>query len=165
MAITASGLYVDTYVRQLKQQAWTGTGGLDHTLATWKIALHSNALSPNFSVASPAWSTTAEVTGGAAWPTGGVLLSVAATGSTSVVPTLAEGTAGSLRYDWTNDLSVANTTLTNVRAAIIYADPITAPYADPMIVLINFVSDYSTVAGVFGIAPAATGIFEIDLTP
>ena len=164
MAITVSGLYVDTYVRQLKQQAWTGTGGLDHTLATWKIALYNNTLTPNFSATSPSYSATNEVTG-TGWAAAGVLLSAAAAGSTSVVPTLAEGTTGSIRYDWTNDLAVSGTTLTGVRGAIIYADPITAPYADPLLVLMNFGSDYATVNGVFGIAPAATGVFELDITP
>lgn len=164
VAITAGGLYIDTFIRQLKQQAWTGTGGLDHTLATWKVALFSDSLTPNFSAASPSFSTTNEVTG-TNWPTGGILLSAAAAGGTSVVPTLAEGTTGSVRYDWTNDLSVASTTLSNAMAAIIYADPITAPYADPMIVLMDFVTAASTSNGTFGISPAATGIYEIDGTP
>lgn len=164
MAVTAGGLYIDTFVRQLKQQSWTGTGGLDHTLATWKVALFSDSLTPNFSATSPSFSTTNEVSG-TGWASGGVLLSAAAAGGTSVVPTLAEGTTGSVRYDWTNDLSVASTTLTNAMCAIIYADPITAPYADPLIVLMDFVTAASTSNGTFGISPAATGIYEIDGTP
>jgi hypothetical protein len=164
VAITVSGLYVDIYVRQLKQQAWTGTGGLDHTLATWKIYLLNNSATPNFSTASQAYSATNEVNG-TGWAAGGVLLSAAAAGATSVVPTLAEGTAGAIRYDHTNDVSVASTTLTNARAAVIYADNITAPTADPLVVLINFGADYSTVAGTLGIQWSATGIFELDVTP
>lgn len=164
MAITVSGLYVDTYVLQLKQTAWTGTGGLNHTLATWKLALYNNTLTPNFSTAAQGYSATNEVTG-TGWAAGGVLLSAAAAGSTSAVPTLAEGTAGAVRYDHTNDLSVASTTLTGVRACIIYADPISAPTAKPLIVLVNFTQDYATSAGTFAIQWAATGIFEIDVTP
>lgn len=164
MTITTSGLYIDTFLRQLRQQAWTGTGGLDHTLATWKVALYSDSLTPNFSAVSPSYSSTNEVTG-TNWAAGGILLSAAAAGGTSVVPTLAEGTTGSIRYDWTNDLSVAATTLSNAMGAIIYADPITAPYTDPLIVLMDFVTAASTNNGVFGLAPAATGIYEIDGTP
>jgi len=162
MAITVHGIYVDTYVRQLKQQTWTGTGGLDHTLATWKWALYTDSLTPNFSATSPSYSATNEVSG-TGWAAGGVLLSVAAAGGTSVVPLLAEGTAGSIRYDWTNDMAVAGTTLTNAKGGILYADPITAPYADPLVYLCNFGANYSTVNGVFGISPSATGFFEIDI--
>ncbi|MEU4558532.1 hypothetical protein AB0F72_09080 [Actinoplanes sp. NPDC023936] len=164
MAITASGLYVDTFVRQLRQQAWTGTGGLDHTLATWKVALYSDSLTPNFSATSPSYSATNEVTG-TNWPAGGVLLSAAAAGGTSVVPTLAEGTTGSVRYDWTNDLVVAGVTLTGAMAMQLYADPITAPYADPLIALFDFITAVSPNNGNLSVVPQATGLYELDVTP
>jgi hypothetical protein len=171
MAFTASGLYVTTLLEAMKETAITGTGGLDYRLATGKIALHSNSLTQgtapiNYSAASPNWANTNEVSG-TGWAAGGVLLSAAAAGGTSVVPTLAEGTTGSIRYDHTNDISVATTTLSNVRGCIIYLDSITAPAAlvDAMIVAVTFGADYSTTAGTFAITWSATGIFEIDVTP
>jgi hypothetical protein len=64
-------------------------------------------------------------------------------------------------YDM-GDVSVATTTLTNARAARIYAAPLGGLN---LIVGINFGADYSTVAGTFAIVWAATGVFAIDLTP
>lgn len=171
MAFTASGIYVVTVQEAMKETAITGTGGLDFRLATAKIALHSNSLTQgtapiNYSAASPNWANTNEVSG-TGWAAGGVLLSAAAAGATSTVPTLAEGTAGSVRYDHTNDVSVAATTLVNARGCIIYLDSITAPAAlvDAMLVAVTFGADYSTTAGTFAITWSATGIFEIDITP
>ena len=170
MAYTKSGLYLDTFKAQLIATAETGTGGLNYTLATWKLSLLvfasvTDGSSPvNFSASTAPWVNTFEATG-TGWATGGVLLSAAAAGSTSVTPTFAEGTTGSLRYNWTNPLSVAGTTLTGVGGMILYADPISAPVAKPMMFSVCFGSGYSTVAGTFGITPSGTGIFEIDLTP
>lgn len=170
MAYTKSGIYVHTIQEILRGTTLTG-GQIDLRLATYKLALVSSSVtdgsSPvNFSTATPSWVNTNEVTG-TGWSTGGVLLSALATGSTSATPTLAEGTTGSIRYDHTNDASVATTTLTNVQGCTIYADPVTSPsdMADAMIVNVCFGSAYSTVAGTFAITWAATGIFEIDLTP
>jgi hypothetical protein len=154
----------------LKGTSLTG-GAINLTLATYKIALGSASMSDgvapvNFSAATVVWANTNEVSG-TGWATGGVLLSAAAAGATSVVPTLAEGTTGSLRYDHTNDVSVSGTTLTGIFGCIIYADPVTAPadMVDAMIVAVCFGASYSTSAGIFGIQWAATGIAEIDLTP
>lgn len=165
MAFTSSGIYVHTIQEALRGTTLTG-GQLDLRLGTYKIALHDNTLTQgtapiNYSAATVVWATTGQVTG-TNWPTGGVTIT-AATGGAA---TLAEGTAGSLRYD-ANDVSVAATTLTAVRGCIIYADPVTAPadMVDAMIVAITFGADYSTNNGTIGVQFAATGIFEIDLTP
>lgn len=170
MAYTKSGIYVHTIQEILKATSLTG-GAINLTLNTYKLSLVSSSAtdgsSPvNFSTTDSHWVNTNEVTG-TGWSTGGVLLSALAAGSTSAVATLAEGTAGSLRYDHTNDTSVATTTLTNVQGCTIYADPVTAPadMVDAMIVNVCFGSAYSTVAGTFAITWAATGIFEVDLTP
>lgn len=171
MAYTKSGLYLHTLHEVLVATALTGTGGFNLTLATYKLSLVNSSAtdgtSPlNFSTTDSHWVSTNEVTG-TGWVTGGIALSALAAGSTSAVPTFAEGTTGSLRYDHTNDASVATTTLTNVQGCTIYADPLTAPadMVDAMIVNVCFGSAYSTVAGTFAITWAATGIFEIDLTP
>lgn len=170
MAFTNSGLYVVTVQEMLKGTSVTG-GPINPATATgWKIALISNSATQgtaplNFSAASPNWANTNEVSG-TGWAAGGVTLTTAAAGGTSTAPTLAEGTAGSLRYDM-NDISVASTTLTAARGCIIYFDNATAPAGliDAMFVAVTFGSDATTSNGTFGIQWAATGVAEIDLTP
>jgi hypothetical protein len=170
MAFTKSGLYLHTFGEILKGTSITG-GPVNLTATTPKLSLLSSSVtdgsSPvNFSTTDSHWVSTNEVTG-TGWVTGGIACSALAAGGTSAVPTFAEGTTGSLRYDHTNDTSVASTTLSNVQGCIIYYDAATAPadLTDAMIVEVCFGSAYNTVAGTFAIQWAATGIFEIDLTP
>ena len=173
MAFTKSGIYVHTMRELFRGTTLTG-GQLNLTLATYKIALHNSSCtdgsSPvNFSTATPSWVNTNEVSG-TGWAAGGILLSAAASGGGSVTPTCDEGTAGSLRYNWTSALSVANTTLNTgggPYGCIIYADPVTSPadMADAMLLCICFGAAYPTNNGTFSITPSGTGLFEIDLTP
>ncbi len=165
MAFSNSGIYVHFLEQVLRGTSLTG-GPVDLRLGTYKIALHSNSLTPgtapiNYAAPSITWTQPTEVscTG---WAAGGVTITSATGGSA----TLGEGTAGSLRYDM-NDVSVASTTLTAVRGCIIYADPLTAPadMVDAMLVAVTFGSDFSTNNGTFGIQWAATGVFELDVTP
>lgn len=158
MAVSVSGLYVANFIDVLDASQLA----IDLSLTTHKIALLSNSATPNFST-DASWSNTNEVSG-TGWATGGVALSAAAAGATSTAPTTTESPTGSLMYDM-GDIAVSSTTLTNARAARIYADALTTPTADALIVLINFGADYSTSNGVFGIQWAATGVFALDLTP
>jgi hypothetical protein len=158
MGVTVSGLYVANFIDVLDASQLA----VDLSLTTHKIALLSNAATPNFST-DASWSSTNEVSG-TGWPTGGVALSAAAAGATSTAPTTTESPTGSLMYDM-NDIAVSATTLTNARAARIYADALTTPTADALIVLINFAVDFSTNNGTFGIQWASTGVFALDLTP
>lgn len=155
MAWTVSGLYVPNWIDILD----TTQLAVNLNLDTYKIALQSNAATPNFST-DVSWTNANEVAG-TGWATGGPTLSVAAAGGTSTNPTLTESPTGSMMYDM-GDISVASTTLTNARAARIYAAPLGGLN---LIVGINFGADYSTVAGTFAIVWAATGVFAIDLTP
>lgn len=155
MAVTVSGLYVANMIDVFDATQLA----IDLSLTTHKIALISNSATPNFS-SDVSWSSTNEVSG-TGWATGGVALSAAAAGATSTAPTNTESPTGSQMYDM-GDISVASTTLTNARAARIYADALAA---DNLIVLINFGSDYSTVNGTLGIVWASTGVFAIDWTP
>lgn len=155
MAVTVSGLYVANMIDVFDATQLA----VDLSLTTHKIALLSNSATPNFST-DASWSSTNEVSG-TGWASGGIALSAAAAGATSTAPTNTESPTGSQMYDM-GDVSVASTTLTNARAARIYADALAG---DNLIVLINFGADYSTVAGTFGIAWAATGVFAIDWTP
>src|SRR5262249_6943953 len=145
-----------------------GTGPF--LLTTGKIALHSNSLTDgtapiNFSATTISWANTNEVSG-TGWSAGGRPFSAAASRSTSIAPALSGSPTGSLKYAATN-VSVASTTLTNLRGCILYADAITAPAADVdmMLVAITFGADYSTVAGTLGITWDANGIFAMDVTP
>ncbi len=155
MAVTVSGLYVANFVDILDNTQLA----IDLTATTHKIALLSNAATPNFST-DVSWNSTNEVSG-TGWASGGVLLSAAAAGATSTAPTVTESPTGTVMWDM-NDVAVSSTTLTNVRAARIYADALAG---DNLIVLINFGADYSTNNGTFGIQWASTGVVALDITP
>lgn len=155
MAVTASGLYVANFVDVLDATQLA----IDLSLTTHKIALLSNAATPNFST-DASWTSTNEVSG-TGWASGGIALSAAAVGATSTSPTLTESPTGSIKYDM-GDIEVATTTLTNARAARIYADALAG---DNLIVLVNFGGDYSTVAGTFKIIWDTLGVFAVDVTP
>lgn len=155
MAITVSGLYVANFIDIVDATQLA----IDLSLTTHKIALYNNTKTPNFST-DVGYSATNEVSG-TGWAAGGVLLSAAAAGATSTAPTVTESPTGTLMYDM-NDVSVASTTLTNVRGMLIYADALAG---DNGIVLVNFGADFSTVAGTFGVQFASGGVLNIDLTP
>lgn len=158
MAVTVSGLYVQNYIDELDAT----NVGLDLSLTTHRLSLLSNSATPNFDT-DVTWTNTNEVTG-TGWATPGVLLSAAAAGATSTSPTVTVSPAGTLMYDM-NDVAVSSTTITNARAVRLYADALTTPTADALILLINFGADFSTNNGTFGIQFAATGVFALDLTP
>lgn len=159
MTITASGLYVQSFVDELDAT----NIGLDLSVATHKIALVNDTYAPNFDTHTAYASLTNEVSG-TNWAAGGVLLSAAAAGGTSTSPTVTISPTGTLMYDMT-DVAVSATTLTSAMAAVIYADALTTPVADALILLIDFVTAFSTSNGTFGIQFAAGGVATLDLTP
>jgi hypothetical protein len=158
VAITVSGIYVQNIIDELD----VTNLGFDWTLTTHRWSLLSNAATPNFDT-DVTWSATNEVAG-TGWTTPGVLFSAAAAGATSLAPTLTISPAGTMMWDM-NDIAVSGTTLTNARAARAYADALTTPTADALIVLVNFGGDFSTSNGTFGVQFATTGVLAIDLTP
>ena len=150
MAVTASGLFVSTFIDVLD----TTQLALDLDLETHKIALFSDTVSPNFST-NTAYGVTpydANEVSGTGWAAGGVAL-------TSTVFT--EAVTGSAVFD-AADVSEATTTLTSAMCGLIYADALAGNNA---ICLVDFVTAVSTVAGTLTITWAAGGIFTIDLTP
>lgn len=149
MAVTASGLFVATFVDVVD----TTQLALDLDLETHKGALFSNAITPNFTsdTAFGVAPYNANEVFGTNWATGGVAL----TGTTVAA------SSGTLVFDAT-DVSVASTTLTNARAYLLYADALAGNNA---ICLVDFGADYSTVNGTLAVTWAAGGIFVIDLTP
>lgn len=151
----ASGLYVINFIDVLDATQLA----LDLSLTSHKLALYTDTKTPNFS-SDTGYSATNEVSG-TGWAAGGVALSAAAAGATSVAPTVTD-VSGTLKYTFTNAVSVATTTLTSARGLIMYADALAG---DNNIFAVTFGADYSTVAGTFGITPHANGLFTIDLVP
>lgn len=149
MAITASGLYVATFVDALD----TTQLAIDLDLETHKGALFTNTITPDFT-ADTAYGVSPynanEVTG-TNWASGGVAL----TGTTFT------GASGTATFDAT-DVSVSTVTFSNARGYLLYADALGGNNA---IVLVNFGADYSPSAGTFSIVWSGSGIFTIDLTP
>lgn len=151
MAVTQSGLYVASWINDM-----IGAHAINWDLETHRCALLTNASTPAFSAAA-----SAAVLGGAGhtqasgtgYTAGGALL----TGTT-----VTESPASVLMFD-ADDVSWAASTIAAARAALVYADAITTPNADPALVLINFGADYSTNNGTFTVQWAATGIFTWDV--
>ena len=150
MAVTASGLFVTTWIDVLD----TTQLALDLDLETHKIALFSDTITPNFSsdTAYGVAPYNANEVSGTGWAAGGVALTGTA---------LTDDPAGTIKWDAT-DVSETGTTLTNAMAGLIYADALAGNNA---ILLVDFVTAVSTVAGTLTITWAAGGIFTIDLTP
>lgn len=150
MAVTASGLYYLSF-RDMLGAAQLAVDLDSET--TNKIALYNNSITPNFdtdTTQAAAPYNANEVTG-TNWSAGGVVLTT--TGFSVTTGTLA----------WTaGNVSVASTTLTAVRAGLIYGLALTTKSC---ICLVNFTSDYSTNNGTFAITWNGSGIFTIDLTP
>lgn len=160
MAVTASGLFVTTWIDILDNTQLA----IDLSLATHKLALFNNSITPNFSTDTAygvAPYNANEVTTTTFWPSGGVALSAISAGATSAAPTLTESPTGTIKYDM-NDVSVASTTLTNAQCALLYADALAGNNA---ILLVNFVTAASTSNGTFGITWAAGGVTTLDITP
>ena len=150
MAVTASGLFVTTWIDVLD----TTQLALDLDLETHKIALFSDTITPNFSTdtAYGVAPYNANEVSGTGWAAGGVALTGTA---------LTNDPAGTIKWDAT-DVSETGTTLTDAMAGLIYADALAGNNA---ILLVDFVTAVSTVAGTLTITWAAGGIFTIDLTP
>ena len=150
MAVTASGLFVSTWIDILD----TTQLAVDLDLETHKIALFSDTITPNFSTdtAYGVAPYNANEVSGTGWASGGVALTTTA---------VDESPTGTLRWD-AADVSETSTTLTDAMAGLIYADALAGNNA---ILLVDFVTAVSTVAGTLTITWAAGGIFTIDLTP
>ena len=155
MAITASYVQSGLFAELLSTAAATFAIGTD----TFYVALFNNSLAASPDTATPRYAVApynANEVSGTGWASGGVTLGTAAN-FTAVV------SAGvGVKIDHTADVSVSGTTLTNVRGGLIYDQSNATKYA---LCLVNFVSDYSTSNGTFGITWDAAGIIVLDLTP
>ena len=152
MAITASGLYVVNWLDMFDatQLAFA------YLADTMKIALFTDAITPNFST-DTAYGTTpydGNETSGGSWSAGGYTLAT---------KTIAEDATGSIVFD-AADVSQATCTVTNAMGGLIYDSTLTSK----AILLVDFVTAVSTVNGTLTItwtAPASGGVWNIDLTP
>lgn len=153
MPITASGLFVAQWIGGL-----TGLHVLNWDAESHKCALYTNTITPNFSdtLANTRYGAGAFSTGEITGP------GYTAGGAVVTATTVTESPASIIMFD-AADVVWPASTITNARGALIYADAITSPNADPGLVFINFGSDYSTNNGTFTIQWAATGIFTWDV--
>jgi hypothetical protein len=158
MAITVSGFYVQNMIDELDATNL----GFDWTLTTHKFALLNSSATPNFDT-DTSWSNTNEVTG-TGWVTGGIALSAISASGTSMAPTLTISPAGTMMWDG-NDIAVSGTTLSAVRAGRFYADALSTPTADALILLVDFDADFATQNGTLGVQWASGGIATVDWTP
>lgn len=151
MAVAGSGLYVANMIGN-----FTGIHVLNWDLETHKCALINNTSAPNFSAAAAAAkygdASLVEITG-TGYTAGGNVLTAT---------TVTESPASVLMFDGA-DVSWTASTLSGVRATVIYADAIGTPVADPAFCVIDFGADYATNNGTFTIQWAAAGIFTWDV--
>lgn len=171
MAVTASGFATLNYITYNSVAQTPALGG-SLLLDTHKMTLWVNTITPNFDdtlannrYGTSVWTAGANEASGTNWAAGGKALSTLAAGGTSISPTLT-ASAGTVRWGAT-DVSVASTTIaTAFGTAMIYADGITAPNADPVIVVVYFGgSTYTTAAGTLGITWSGGFIATFDITP
>lgn len=152
MPVTASGLFVQTFISVLGATQLA----VDLSLATNKVAMFTNAITPDFDAAVGlaaygAGAFAANEVSGAGYAAGGAAVSG---------PALA-GAAGVMAYNL-DDTTWAGSTITNARCALLYADGLAGNNA---ICLVDFGADYSTVAGAFVIQWPGVGMFTVDWTP
>lgn len=156
MAITASGLYVDTWIKIVKNDL-----EIDLVSDTIKCALfvsHSS-WSPNFSALAPGYGIAPytntlnyEIPGTGGYTSGGKDL----TGKI-----VEESPAGVLRWG-ANDIVWTASTISNASGALFYDDTLAG---NPAILFMHFGTPYSTQSGDFKISCPSTGFMALDLTP
>jgi hypothetical protein len=146
-AWSVSGLYLLNWIDLLDATQLA----IDLSLTSHKIAMYNNSETPNYST-EDGYAATNEVSGTGYTAGGQVITS----------PTVTESPAGTLMYDIGDQIWASPTTVTAYGAKE-YADALAG---NDLIVGVNFPgSPITSTAGTFTIAPAATGLFTIDLTP
>lgn len=147
----ASGVYLPT----MEDIFDTTQAGLDWDAENHKWALYNatRASAADFN-ANTAYSATNEITG-----TGYTATGQAVTGTAFSRPG-----AGVSKYS-TNAVQWTSSTLSGVRWVDMYADAVTTPVADPLMIGIDLVSAYVTSDGTLLITPHANGLATFDWTP
>jgi hypothetical protein len=150
-AAFASGIYVANMIDVFDATQMA----IDFSLTTHKWALYSDALTPNFSAATPAYSATNEVSGTGYTATG---RTISAGGGS---PTVTESPTTVMMYDMNDMVWPAPCSFT-ARGGIEYADALTTPFADPLIVASNFGADITATNGSFTIQFNSLGVLTVD---
>lgn len=147
----ASGIYLPT----IEDIFDTTQAALDWDAETHKWALYNStrASAADFN-ANTAYSSTNEIVG-----TGYTAAGQLVTGTAFTRPG-----AGVMKYS-TNAVQWTSSTLTGVQFIDQYADAVTTPVADPLMVGIDLGTGYNTSAGTLLVTPHANGLLTIDLTP
>lgn len=150
MAVTASGIYVATIVDVFDDTQL----GLDLSSETQlKVALFSNSITPNF--------TTDTAYGASPYDANEVSGTGYTAGGATLTTTTFTASSGSTTFD-AADSSWTSSTLTGIRAALVYGEGLTG---DNAVVLLDLGQDYATSAGTFLLQYSASGIFSVDWTP
>jgi hypothetical protein len=151
MAITASGAYGLTLEKMLLK---TQTGSLEAAIVWCLMVTDTEA--PNFDTHDFVADIAAEVTPGAGYTAGGMVL----TANTVAVGSPA---AGQIRFDSDNP-AWATSTITSAMAAVLYFTT-GSTATDQLIYLADFVTAATSSNGTFTITVAGDGWFYIDYTP
>lgn len=150
MAITASGLFVQTFldVFDATQLAVNLVGD------TVRCALFTDSVTPNYSTdtAYGVAPYNANEVSGTNYTAGGEAL-----GS----KTFTESPTGSIMFD-AADTQWTSATFSSAEGALIYDDTLAG---DNALCLVDFTAPYGVTSGTFTIQWASTGIFAIDITP
>jgi hypothetical protein len=139
----------DFVFNKCKEYMSDGTIDMDRTTSdSFKIALYTDASLPAATITNKATldASYTEVASGSGYTTGGESL-------TSI--TWSES-AGTVTWDADN-VQWTSATFT-ARYAIIYADYVTTPVADPLMILLDFGSNQSVINGTFTVPFNASGI-------
>lgn len=156
MAITASGAHL-----QLGIELFEGDITFDILSDVIKAVLWNNTLTPDYSLTNARYAVAPYNANEVNWNgTGG---SPTAGGLTVTSPTFVMS-SGNLLYDAADTASGAGYTFSGVRGVSHHDDTIATPYADPMILLLNFGADFGVTNGVFTVQYHASGIWSQDWT-
>lgn len=155
MAWSASKIFVAT-VEDIFEQ----TTAVDLNSDSFKVALFTNAITPDQTVASAntafgagVWAAN-EVFDAAEWPTGGQALDSVTFAAASNV----------LTFDAADEVSTGTSaTLADVYGCLIYDDTIAAPVADQGVCYLYFGGVNSVTDGTFTVVFNASGIFTLTL--
>ena len=151
MALT-SGIYGQTLL-----DLFQADHAIDYETDTINVWLLEDTHSPNFDGAT---SALADIVAGDRVTGTGTFSQ--ALGSKVVNTTL---TANFLSFDAApSEFTTLTTDAPHINGCVVYDDTVTTPQADPMLCVVDFVTNYPVTAGNFTITWAATGIFRISLT-
>lgn len=146
MAWNGSGVYGQTVI---VDALGTAQSGLNLDLDTHKLALYDATKTPNYASTTPQYATTGEIVG-AGYVAGGE----------EITGTALSHAAGIATWDG-DDVEFLASTLVAVRGCDIYA----ALAGDPLILSMDFITEYNTSDGSLLLAVNPLGLMTVDYIP